>query len=240
MKRFTKFILGGGVLLVAALGFVWLSLSGHGSSALEKWIGSQIISVIDSYLTPKVAFKRLNYEAPYTVIVDHLTFTDSKETIIAIDRLHLELAEIPSQGKPILIKEIHLENPHLSFISAGPGLGLVGWSHFVREQAVKEPQSVPKETRLSDVLAIRKLSIKIGEVVYDPRGPAKPMTIPGINLSLDTPPSKTEPGWYGLAGAFKKEPFLNVDFDETAVPRRTGGWAILRPSATDSGHRPRS
>jgi hypothetical protein len=213
MKRVLLIIAGCLVILLASVGSLWLSLSGHGSSTLEKWIGSQVVAIINSYINPKVDFRDLDYTAPYTVTLDHLTFTDSNEQIVTIDRLRLELAEIPSQGKPILIQQIHMENPHFAFIQAGAEKGLIGWSHFVRSEAVKNPKSVPKDRRLSDVLAIRQLSIKNGEIVYDPRDGSERMTIPGITLQLETPPSKTEPGWYGLVGSFKKEPLLNVDID---------------------------
>src|SRR5690606_30034942 len=106
--------------------------------------------------------------------------------IIAIDRALLELAELPQYGQPIQIKTIELDAPHILLAQrpAEAGGGLIGWSGFVRTR--QEREQAPTGQRLSDVLRLRHVAIRNGQIVYDAGDGTPPMTLPGIELNLDT------------------------------------------------------
>ncbi|UCD27576.1 MAG: hypothetical protein JSV03_10710, partial [Planctomycetota bacterium] len=203
------------IIVATACGLLafWSYIGRAGSTDIEQWIGKQIVSIIESHVTPTVGFDTLDYQAPRTVIVENLALTAENQQILSVDRMLLELAEIPQKGKPIQIQRIDLHKPRLKF-SAVPDGGFVGWSGFVRQEVRQNLDSVPQGLRLSDVLVLREVTIRDSMVVYDDTDPSsETMTLPGINLILNSSPLPDAPGWYKLAGSFKREPIFNVDID---------------------------
>lgn len=200
------------ILVMTALG-IWWYIGRSGSSALEAWIGGQIIGVLESYINPQVAFRDLDYQAPRTVVVEDMSFTTADDRIMHIDRVLLELAEIPRRGKPIKIQRVELTRPHVQFLTTSAGR-LAGWGDFVRQQAVKDPKSVPEGRRFSDILVLRHVAIRDGEVIYND-GRNEPMILPGIELAFDTPPVEGKPGEYRLVGTFQRRPLFEVELDGT-------------------------
>ncbi|HON64905.1 MAG TPA: hypothetical protein PLS23_00315 [Phycisphaerae bacterium] len=207
------------VLIFGAAGFAvllgglstWWYLGRKGTSDLENWIGRQIVGILQHHITPQVRFENLDYQAPRTVIVENLSFTAEDRPILRVARARLELAAIPQRGKPILIQDVQLEAPQV-LLAHTANEGLLGWTNFVRKQAIEHPETVPEGQRLSDVLVLRHVGIHNGEVVYEDAA-ANRMTLPGINLNLETPPDEQEPGWYRLIGRLNRDPILDLDFD---------------------------
>lgn len=179
---------------------------------LEQWIGRYLVSVLNSYITPQAEFARIDYHPPRTVVLHGLTLTSADRRIMSIDRALLELAEIPRGGQPVRIARIDLTRPHFAFVSDPKG-GLLGWSHFVREDVRRNRDAVPPDRRLSDVLVLRHVAVHDGQVVYDPNDGSEPMTLPGIEMQLDTPPVPGEPGWYALTGSLQRAPVFRADLD---------------------------
>ncbi|MHC4445065.1 MAG: hypothetical protein ACYTF1_09795 [Planctomycetota bacterium] len=200
------------ILIVgAACGLLglWYYIGREGSTDIEQWIGRQVVAIIEGHVTPTVNFDTLDYQAPQTVVIENLALAAENQQILSVDRVLLELAEIPKEGKPIQIQRIDLHKPRLKFSVVPPG-DLVGWSGFVRQDL----DAVPQGQRLSDVLVLREVTIRDGLVVYDDADPSsEAMTLPGINLILNTAQLSDEPGWYKLAGTFKRDPIVNVDIN---------------------------
>lgn len=203
------------VALAAACGLLamWNTLASGESSELEQWIGRQVVGVLEGYITPRVSFERLKYRPPLGVEVEPLALTVGEEALISVERLLLELAEVPKSGQPIRIKRIELYRPRVSFIRGADG-ELVGWGDFVKRTAVQSPDSVPEEHRLSEVLVLEHVEIHDGTIAYraaDSEMP--PMELPGIDLVLETTPRADDDGWYEVKGRSRHEPLYVLDFD---------------------------
>ncbi len=200
-------------IIVAVAVVLWGYIGQVGSTGLEDWIGKQIIGVIETHITPKVSFDSIDYQAPRTVVVENLSLTAKGHAILRVDQMVLELAEIPRRDEPLRIQRVELREPHVQFLAASSG-GFLGWSNFVKPEVSKNPQSVPKGQRLSDVLVLRHVSIRDGEIRYeDQRVSGEPMVLPGINMTLRTLPIEGDPGWYALSGTFERDPVFRVDLD---------------------------
>ncbi|MBL1217176.1 MAG: hypothetical protein D8M59_06725 [Planctomycetes bacterium] len=199
------------IVLVLGIGVAYLiarppaffkQFAGAGSGKLEQWIGQCIVGVMGSYLTPTIEMGTLDYQAPYTVIIDDLVLTTRGVKQLEVNRLTMELAEIPKIGQPIQIKRIELDAPTMRFVAdtdneAG---GFVGWTDLVKTDAVKDPSTVEEGSRLSDVLVMRHVAIDDGGFIYDLNDGSEPMTLRGLELALDTEPMSTEEGGSGEAG----------------------------------------
>jgi hypothetical protein len=210
IRVFLIFVL---LAIIAAGGvafYLYQDAGGEGSSNLEQWLAQQIVAILQEYVSPKIELASLDYQAPYTVVVEDLSMRSLNEEIIVLDRLTLTLDQIPRRGQPIKIREIKLENPTVRLISLPEG-GLVGWSDFIKTKAVKSQQSVPKERRLSEVFVIRHLEIVNGEIRYESTEHDRDMVFPGIDFAMNTPPIQDQPGWYALEGQVKKDQLARID-----------------------------
>lgn len=213
MKR----VVFGFVVLLCVVGGgltgLWLVLDYTRGSELEQWIGRQLVGVLQGYIVPELEFGRVDYRKPFTVVLDDVTLRAEEETLVGVRQLRLELAEVPRVGRPIQVRDIALTAATLRFIGRPDGT-LVGWQPFVRPAVRKDPGSVPKGRRFSDVLVLRHVEIRDGEVELRGSDPARPaMTLAGINLTIESVPDAETPGWYTLAGAFERDPVFRVDLD---------------------------
>ncbi len=200
------------VLGVSAIA-VTMSITGReGSSALEQWIGQQIVGVLEGHTTMTASFSTLDYQAPGTVVVTGMTMSGGGEELVAADRLLLELAEPPVPGKPIQIQRIELDAPRLRFVQADGG-GFVGWNGIIPPAVAADPETVEEGHRLSDVLVLRHVAIRDGQLVYDAGDGTEPMVLRGLTTALDTIPDAEQPGWYNLDGKLSREPVFNADVD---------------------------
>lgn len=210
MVRTIKVLFVLALLLGAAGVGTWYYIGRQGSSDVEQWIGRFLVGVIEQQINPRVRFEQLDYQAPYTVVIDKLALTSGEREIIAIDRAVLELAEIPASGQPVRIKQIDLTNPRVLLVQK-PGEGLAGWSQFAKPRA--DRQAAPEGQKLSDVLRLRHVAIRNGQIVYDAGDGSPVMTLPDINMNLETPPVESAPGAYKLVGRLERKPVLALDVD---------------------------
>ncbi|HOO16933.1 MAG TPA: AsmA-like C-terminal region-containing protein [Phycisphaerae bacterium] len=201
--------------VVLLLGFVsvWTHFGRRKTAELENWIGRQIVAVVQNYVHPRIAFAALHYQPPRTVLISGFSLSAGAHTILSVDRTSLQLAEVPHRGKPIQVQRVEFERPKLLFLSEEQG-GLVGWTDFLNREAVRRPDTVPAGRRFSDILVLRHVEIHNGEVTYDDAGDdSAPMTLPGVDLTLDTPPDAESPGWYRLMGTLQRAPVFRLQLD---------------------------
>ncbi len=211
-QKLTYLAASAAVLLVSAITGIVVITGRTGTTAIEQWIGTQLVGILESYTTTTADFATLDYQAPGTVIVTGMTLSSGSQEMVAADRLLLQLAEPPRPGTPIQIKRIELDAPRLNFVRAEGG-GFVGWSGFVRSQAVADPDSVQRDRRLSEVLVLRHVEIRNGQMVYDAADGTAPMVLSGITTKLDTIPDPGDPGWYNFDGKLSRAPVFDTEID---------------------------
>ena len=204
-------------LLAGGLVGVWYWIGMAGTSPLERWIGQQVKSIANSYLNPKADFDDLDYQKPYTVVLTKFRLTaDDPDNrgktldVIHVDKLRLELAEIPKEGKPICIKKMILDHPKINAIAARSDGKFMGFQNLLKER--KETPAEPAQgaaPRLSDVFQIVLLQIIEGQVVYESRASGEPaMILDAINSRMDV--EKDAQGWYKLAAKLDRRPILGL------------------------------
>jgi len=215
-----KLILYPLICLVALTGGafgIWYWIGMAGTSSLEQWIGRQVKSIAGSYLNPRVEFDDLDYQRPYTVVLMkfRLTVDDPDNPgrtvdVIYVDKLRLELAEIPQEGKPIRIKKLILDHPKINAIAARSDGKFMGFQNMLKES--KEVGAGPAQEeapRLSDVFQITLLQIIEGQMVYESRGSGRPpMVLDAINSRMDV--EKDDQGWYKLAASLERKPVFRL------------------------------
>lgn len=203
------------ILGVGAFG-VWYWIGMAGTSSLEQWIGGQVKSIAGSYLNPRVEFDDLDYQRPYTVVLMKFRLTvddpdNSGRTIdvIYVDKLRLELAEIPQEGKTIRIKELILDHPKINAIAARSDGKFMGFENMLKERKEAGAEPAQKTPRLSDVFQIALLQIIEGRMVYESRGSGRPpMILDAINSRMDV--EKDDQGWYKLAATLDRKPVFGL------------------------------
>ncbi len=222
----------GGILLVLALGIGGYVVSG--STAIESWVGSQLLEIGGTYLEPALRFERLTYVRPRTIVLDQVTLASPDPAnpghtvvILAVKRARLELTEIPRRGQPIRFSQVILEAPEFHGIAATPGgERLLGFSHLVKGATATAGAAKTAPLKLSDFLLIRHVEIIDGTVSYDPRmTDMPPIWLDGINARLDFTPASTatNPGLYAIATTITRKPALElavqgqVDIDTLTV-----------------------
>ena len=211
-RKIVLYFLAGVLVLASGLVGVWYWIGMAGTSPLERWIGTQVKSIAGSYLNPRVEFDDIDYQRPYTVVLTkfRLTVDDSDNTgktldVIYVEKLRLELAEIPSEGKPIRIKELILDHPKINAIAARSDGKFMGFSNMLKDTTASGAQPASESSRLSDVFQIVLLQIIEGQVVYESRGSGQPpMILDAINSRMDV--KKNEQGWYKLAATLDRKP----------------------------------
>jgi hypothetical protein len=212
VKRVLAILALVGVLSAGGAALLWRSAGGVGGSNVEQWVGNQLVGVLANYITPTIRFRTLDYQAPYTVVVSDLTIDHDDTAMVRLEQLRLELAEVPRRGEPIQIKEIVATRPRLLFRHAARGF--VGWSGFVKPQAVTNPETIPEGQRFSDVLVLRRVQVSDGVLVYEERSRGDTrMTLPGVNLTLATPPIEGQEGCYALNCEVKRDSLFDARID---------------------------
>jgi uncharacterized protein involved in outer membrane biogenesis len=210
-KIILYFLAGVFVIAVGVVG-LWYWIGMAGTSPLERWIGTQVKSIAGSYLNPRVDFDDLDYQRPYTVVLTKFRLTvDDSDTpgktldVIYVEKLRLELAEIPSEGKPIRIKDLILDHPRINAISARRDGKFMGFGNMLKDTTAAGTQPPPESSRLSDVFQIVLLQIIEGQVVYESRRSGQPpMVLDAINSRMDV--KKNKQGWYALAATLDRKP----------------------------------
>ncbi|MGE3182502.1 MAG: hypothetical protein AB7N71_12795, partial [Phycisphaerae bacterium] len=200
------------LIAVGAGSAFWLYryIGAAGSSELEQWVARQVVGILEAYITPKITFDAIDYQAPRTVVIDDLNIVADEGTpMVALQQILLELAETPSRGKPIKIARIEIKAPDLNFIARDGAL--VGWGNFVKQQAVTEPETVPDDRKLSEVFELRHLSVTDAKITFDdPRLGDDKMVLTDITFSLDTPPADNESNAHILDFVLQRKPLIDV------------------------------
>ncbi len=221
-KKLVRIALGLFLLLLIVGGSAFWYLSRSGSGKLEQWIQSQLLTIANSYLNPKLSFTDLDYAYPLTVSIKNLKLSADDPAnpgqaidVIACAGASITLGEIPSIGKPIVIEKISLEKPLISAVATAAGSKeFVGFSNLIRPGAISpSPDAPPKPadapSKLSDVFRMRLVKLIDGKIVYDPRlAGTVPMSLDQINTTLAIEP--TSAGWYKLNVAIARKPVFDL------------------------------
>lgn len=212
LKRFTRVAVVVVILALAVVTYVVWSVGGQGTSAIESWIGKQITSVTNAYITPRLSFDDLDYTYPATVRLKNLRLTakdptDATKTIdvLAAGAATIELAEVPSVGKPIVIEKVMVERPLVSVVSVEPGgTDFVGFANMM-----KVPDPSTPAPKVSEMFKMRLVDLQHATLVYDPRiAGTVPMKLEDVGTRLDIQP--TADGWYKLATKLSKAPLFDL------------------------------
>ncbi len=176
---------------------------------LEQWIGTQLKAIANDYLKPELHFTQIRYEAPGTVFLHDVTLVSEAETLLALDRLTVTLAEIPRVGRPIVIETITLDAPTLRFLQREDGL--LGWEDLV-EGGAGEVKPDGGSTRLSDVFAINRILINDASIAYK-HAEKPPMRLDGISLDLQSDGERDDGGWHSISTELERDHLLDMDIE---------------------------
>ncbi len=235
---------------------VWLRYAGGlqrlqlMTTGLDDWIGRQIVNIANAYLVPQIAFERLEYRAPATVVLTGVTFTAPDGTrVFDVGSLTIELAEVPRIGRPIAIASLIIEDGEVNLIQNEDGDGFRGLQPLVKGQQERERAADSPATNLSDVLELRQVRIINGGLRLD-MGQGDPMVLRELELALDIRPLESEatrtreaddaptsgerprpsgPGWYEMAldtgrppnAVIQADARLNIDTFEVDLASST-------------------
>jgi hypothetical protein len=147
-------------IVIGAVAVVVLGVAGYlvsGSSAIESWVGSQLLEIGGTYLQPELKFERLTFVRPRTILLDRVTLSSPDPAnpghsvvILAVKRARLELAEVPRRGQPIKFSQIILESPEIHMIAATPGSArLLGFSNLLKGSADSPASASASPTAVS-------------------------------------------------------------------------------------------
>lgn len=194
------------VILFAPRGGTALGLSN--AARLRDYLGQQIVAIVNTHLEPQLSFQTLDYEAPDTVRLTDVNLTAPDGTrVLEVDRLLVQLAEIPSFGKPLRIARIGIETGRVHLIQ-DPATGrFLGFSQFTKVHSRADLEAVPEPQRLSSVLVLERVALADLQLVYDD-GSGDPMTLEGLTCTLDIRPAADGPGWYELDAQAGRTPGL--------------------------------
>jgi hypothetical protein len=204
---------------LAVAGLVAAKLHFGSAKELEKWIGRQIVAIVNTFLVPQLSFGDLEYTAPANVSMNQVALTASDGTrVLELSGFAIVLAETPAVDKPVVIEKVAIDRGRINLIRDEESGSLRGLSPIVKSTDVSEPirtggESTPdSEFRLSDVLRLRLIDLRDIGVRYEPGGGRPPMQIDGITTQLKIDPGGTagESGWYTLDFTIDRGPNLHL------------------------------
>ena len=219
-RRLRVMLVGAGVFTVLAMPLVWWTVSGlvkAGDKGVDLWVTSLIEGLAETHLNPAFTFTSLEYDYPRKVILHGCRLTaedpgvpEGTIDVFEVDRLELELVEIPETGKPIQIERIILARPILRLVvHQADRRALVGFSDLLNP-VEEEETPLPEEegdVRAGDVLHVRSLSLDDGTVHYDPRRAGQaPMRLEGITMTMRIDPESTS--LYHVDAVLERQPML--------------------------------
>ena len=201
--------------LVVVGAIAWVPLSGFlgkvvatGKQGAEDWCGKQLLAIAADHLNPTLHFDELVYTFPKTVQLTNVTLVDADVVVISADAITIEFAGIPKRGEPVVLQTIDLRKPQVRLIEHPDG-SLAGLTDLVKDSggSVKDDGG---STRLSDVLAIKKINLVEGSVSYEP--PDKPaMVLKPLTFELDKRLAESaEPGWYAFEATTRLDPVADI------------------------------
>lgn len=215
-----------GAILLLALGAAVIStlvlLKQRGSITalgenIQDYVGRQIVGIVNAYLHPQLGFSTARYDPPGTVVLSGVTLTAPDGTrVLELERMTVTLAEIPRLGRPVTIERVELETPTVRLVRAPAGpdgeSAWMGLEPFVRAVPGRD-ESVPPEFRLSNVLRLRHVALRDATFLYDQGDGTPPMTLRGIDASLDLAPDEqhAESGRYAVKAETRIGPAAQLE-----------------------------
>ncbi|GAB4382630.1 MAG: hypothetical protein Kow0022_00580 [Phycisphaerales bacterium] len=194
------------LILFAPRGGTALGL--NGAARLRDYLSQQIVAIVNTHLEPQLSFQTLDYEAPGTVRLTDVSLTAPDGTrVLEVDRLLVQLAEIPTVGKPLRIARVGVEAGRVRLIQDPATGGFLGFSRFTKVHTRADLEAVPEPQRLSSVLVLERVALTDLQLVYDD-GSGDPMTLEGLTCTLDIHPAADGPGWYELDAQAGRTPGL--------------------------------
>ena len=200
----------------AIIGYLLSHLGAEGTTGIEHWVGRQLASIANAYLNPVLTFDHLDYQYPSTVVLENVQLTSESISgsgeaieILSVERLTLELLEVPKGGQPFSIERLVLESPVLRFIEDPvPGGSIIGYSQLVKtvDDQISATMGAPE---LSEVFQIRWLAVRRATLEYDPATLGHPvMQIDDISSELALEP--TEAGLYAIDTKLRRSPMVEL------------------------------
>ncbi len=199
------------VLALAAAVFVLMIV--RGTMGADDWAIRQVMLIAQTYLTPIVGFERSRFDWPGTLRLEGVTLRSREGLdVLAAEAFVVTLEEAPRVGSPIRISAMELVGGDLRLVRDAATGGFVGLTPIVRASAVRTPESVPAEARLSEVMRIRRLSLRDCIVSYSEGVDQPAMRLDGIDMVLHAEPSaptdSAGPVWHRLDVELDRSPIL--------------------------------
>lgn len=175
------------ILLVIVIGVgVFIIFAVRGTGKVDEWVVRQVTLIANAHLVPQIGFVGAQFEYPGTLHLSDVTLTaPTGETVIRAGSFVVTLAEVPRWGRPIVIESIEMRDATLRVLrdqATGEFKGLVP---FVRRQAIRSPETVPENARLSNVLRMRRIELRNGAIEFDDGSGRPPMLLDQIELALN-------------------------------------------------------
>lgn len=184
-------------------------------SALERWIGNQLLAMVNQRLNPQLSFDTLDYRYPQTVVLTGARLTaddphapDGRSTILRADRVSITLDRIPTEGQPLILRDIEADRPVVRLLTANHDhRGLVGYSDMVADPRPTPTDQAPRP--LSEVFRMTSIDLRQGQIVYDPRQSGQPpMVLTDITSRLAF--ENTGDGWYRATVGIQRPGLLDL------------------------------
>ncbi len=174
------------VLAIAIAIAVAIFVVVRGATSVDQWVVRQVVLITNSYLVPDIDFQGAKFEYPGTLRLREVTLTaPTGEKIIEAGSLVITLAETPRRGQPIRIESVEFRDTVLRILEDAQTGEIKGLVPFVRKQAIRSPDSVPEDVRLSNVLQIKRIELRNGSIEYNDGSGRPPMLLDQIELLLD-------------------------------------------------------
>lgn len=203
----------GGLIIVIQLssggaGRIVQKVTEKAESAVAQWLDKQLRAVAGEHLQPQLDFQQLEYEYPLTVTLLDVELVDGGVSFVKADSLRITLAEIPSPGKPVVISEMHLNQPQFRFIITESG-NLLGFENLLVPASGGQVLEDGGSTRPEDVFAIHQIEMTNAVVSYEkPQYPA--MIIDEIHFDLTSVIIEGESA-YEVNARVTRDPIFNLD-----------------------------
>ncbi len=198
-------------VVAVVLAAVFLRRGPDGGAPLERWLGSQVASVVSYWLVPDLQIGSVRYTPPATLSLRDVRLVatagaEVRTDIIVADELVLTLASAPRLGEPIVLDALAIAGGEVRLVAEAPGSRrLVGFSNFV-ERPDDEP---PEEFQLSRFLKVRRITLSDVDLTYDPKiEDTRPMRLDRIDLEADILAS--DDGWYSITAEVDRKPLIDV------------------------------
>ncbi|MCH2149921.1 MAG: AsmA family protein, partial [Phycisphaerales bacterium] len=179
--------------------------------AIRFWLFQFIMTASGDLLGPQLHFANLQYQFPFTVVLQAPELTSEDESFLMARRMRLTLERLPISGEPIQFSKIVFVRPVVRVIWKEDG-SLVGLNgEFIRsidgEQYTKAFSTAP-----SDFLRIERIDIEQGSLRFEPFS-EPPILINDITTWLDAQPNSSTPGEYRIDLAVDRSPALVSDME---------------------------